>query len=1062
MVLVTTTLIVQKKKIRIKLPSKKISIILVVLIVIVTGLGFLLNEYLKPVYVIGDISITKEDISQYASAIDEYSKGDENIDFGGESKQVATDDLVLNAAFINEMDKRNNNYYKEAKSRIEKKNQGLNYSNKVKKMLSIRQENEDYKKQMAEKLISIKDFTMVSVPLDSPLFLNKTPEQVKALRQEALDRLNKDFLPDIKAGKSKEEIAKKADVVVFDDDDTDNNNWQQYEQKNVVTIDYREGYSVNHSVFNDQDITSYYDVEVADIVKTDTKIATLGGIGDTTDVFASKAGLYMILRLDNATGGKYDKWSDMLKDYKQKFVNSKFAYLPTDSSTILDAKKSVVNTVSNLGLQKAQAAVAGGCNSHIVNFHISSFDIDSWARISGMKGRFVRNAPHHSCGSQWLGTKSFTTNTNGASIIQDNCWGAAPQWYLDQSPAGYSIVDLHSAEGFFGHPYYGWPKWTSATINSYGTVYTDAIYKKTSSNNYPDKASGITTKTCDRIRGFVFDKSQYGYVVNVSLFFDVNPSPPPANSNTLKKWDIGIAKKKHNYVGSTYGIGSDNYGFDVDPRKFTGINIQDGKSHTVWAWASSVPGNDKTILYQFAQFIIPACPPPAPSLASYEPRSVVILDKDAENPELAIFSYGAALSGHSFTTTVTPRYYIKRYPGGNKESINRNSFEDPKPPVSKNIKGDWDSDNDGKYKINNPVSTLSLNTGDQVCANLTINPGEVKLDQYYKIIAGSGKIIDDDLKEDCETFVNKPYIGFYGNDVKAGLDIDTVVNCKKANLGAGISAYSDSNHQGSGVQIAAFALGDIDQGFTTAKKNGNQGNESLSLGKFGSFGSNCTHDYFKEAPTNSSPVSINAIGSSLEKQFKYSSDQSFNGVSISAGSNSNKYVYVEGDVKINNDVKFLNTASTIDQLPSFYLVVKGNIYIQKDVAQLDGVYVAQKRSDGTGGQIYTCANGDNQFAEDIRPASCNLQLVVNGVFIGQKMYFDRTFGSLRDAVNDQPFLGVHKSCSYDRGLGAVSTCAAEVFNFNPSLFLANSPVPESSSKDDNRQVPFSTSLPPLL
>ena len=144
-------------------------------------------------------------------------------------------------------------------------------------------------------------------------------------------------------------------------------------------------------------------------------------------------------------------------------------------------------------------------------------------------------------------------------------------------------------------------------------------------------------------------------------------------------------------------------------------------------------------------------------------------------------------------------------------------------------------------------------------------------------------------------------------------------------------------------------------------------------------------------------------------------------------------------------------------------MVKGDIFIQENVRQLDGVYVAQTKNidgSGGGGNIYTCANGTtNTYADNVKASTCNKQLVVNGVFIGNKMHFDRTFGSLRDAANDIPFSGL-RDCSNGNGKG--DTCAAEVFNFNPSLFLANSPKPDIDSEEKAEQVPFSTSLPPLL
>lgn len=537
----------------------------------------------------------------------------------------------------------------------------------------------------------------------------------------------------------------------------------------------------------------------------------------------------------------------------------------------------------------------------------------------------------------------------------------------------------------------------------------------------------------------------------------------------MYKWDIGIASKHHDYINLAYQTGSDNYGFDVDPRDFSGINIMDGKPHTVWAWASSVPGNTTTVLYEFASFTIPACTAPTPQPAGYQPNNDATFD-DEENPTRVNLDFGAFVQqGSAFNTTVTPVYYVKRgnvrFPG----SINPADFSGGAPPGSQTINGDWNSPS---YLINNPVSRYNLNPGDSICAALGINPSRASLNSSGQVVSVLGSISSnitndataDAAGESCVSLANKPYIGFYGNDVKVGAGVDGTTDCTSKPNDSTIKTYSKttpSGSIGSGGQIAAFALGTI-KDFSTAKKNTATGSDELTVAQFGSFGANCTHNYWDEAPTSASSGTINSINTNGEK-FRFNTAQTLNpsGVNLGINNNNKKFIYVDGNVEIKGNVVLADSgATTIKQLPSFYLVVRGDIFIHNSVTRLDGVYVAHKRSATVGGNIYTCTNGSTPYNGGASQTNdCNRQLVINGVFIGNEMHFDRTFGSLRDAVGDKPFTGTPRNCAFG---SAQSTCAAEVFNFNPSLFLANSPRPENSSEESNDLVPFTTSLPPLL
>ena len=132
-------------------------------------------------------------------------------------------------------------------------------------------------------------------------------------------------------------------------------------------------------------------------------------------------------------------------------------------------------------------------------------------------------------------------------------------------------------------------------------------------------------------------------------------------------------------------------------------------------------------------------------------------------------------------------------------------------------------------------------------------------------------------------------------------------------------------------------------------------------------------------------------------------------------------------------------------MPYFYVIVHGgNIKIDPNVNELDGVFIAEPNSAGKKGSIYTCyvrgVNG-NAFGTG-GTSSCNNQLLVNGAFIANQIYLQRTYGSVSQAVS------LYNSCTRNDP-------AAEIFCYSPMDWLAN-PLPVNSSFESI------TNLPPVL
>lgn len=294
--------------------------------------------------------------------------------------------------------------------------------------------------------------------------------------------------------------------------------------------------------------------------------------------------------------------------------------------------------------------------------------------------------------------------------------------------------------------------------------------------------------------------------------------------------------------------------------------------------------------------------------------------------------------------------------------------------------------------------------------------------------------------------VDMPYLTVYGGDTMVGAAATTQPGtCYTGSNDAG--AYSWNNHGngylGAGSQYAVMALGQI-QDFAS------------NLG-----GNGGPQDPRKLSFANTVASAINAPGGLYGGKFggtvatcDLTSDladvPALTGAAASSQLNSGKTIpkgasdimYVNGDVHIGGDIKYATGWSKLSDIPLFKLVVKGNIYINANVKQLDGIYAALPDTTGNGGVIYTCATGagavnptDSNFYD-----TCNSQLVINGAFAAKQVQFLRTYGSIGRAKTDS----------------VGNSAAAEQFNYSPEVWL-----PRGKS-NPSLQYDSITGLPPVL
>ncbi len=112
----------------------------------------------------------------------------------------------------------------------------------------------------------------------------------------------------------------------------------------------------------------------------------------------------------------------------------------------------------------------------------------------------------------------------------------------------------------------------------------------------------------------------------------------------------------------------------------------------------------------------------------------------------------------------------------------------------------------------------------------------------------------------------------------------------------------------------------------------------------------------------------------------------------------NTSIFVDGNVYISNSITYSGGGWSPGHVPSFVLVATGNIYIDNNVHQLDGTYIAQPKDSTHGGTIYTC--GTSSYQVNNSYSGCKNQLLVNGSLKADNIKLLRTFGSLRDEEPD--------------------------------------------------------------
>jgi hypothetical protein len=507
----------------------------VILLLLVFGISHL-SLFRKPnTITIGNTSITKADISNYAAEIRTYQKQYPLNSFGGGTPtEVATNDLILNAGFKFEATQLHTSLtdselvapVKSAYPTAQEQQQYIQQLRSGPNFLLIRNENTAYELKFANKLLVHKQLLIAETSFDTPYINQASAATAKKLYAQELSKMNNQILPLFQKKESKETMAtsKDFDVVAFGSHARNTQNYQQYFSKTVFSLSVLNNYLDDQTTFNDINNTSYIRGNVGKLQGTDAKIATLKNVGDYTSVFASKSGAFMIVRLEAKSGGPYTSWTDFLNYYKAKYAEPKVTFhISFSTGVVVNPINDFVASVTSIGEARADA-YEPDCSAHDVRITAVSYDTSSQTIITGTGTTFqeYRAASNGLCPGEVVNT-AVGDSSNGYTI-SDNCYGTEPTWAVnafadpthynpvpggpyysihtgqqqDNSVGGVPIAIRSASEEYTsGTPlvdanvYDGWPDWTPAYVNQ--VQHIDVYFE------YKDKPPKCTVCGCPAI-----------------------------------------------------------------------------------------------------------------------------------------------------------------------------------------------------------------------------------------------------------------------------------------------------------------------------------------------------------------------------------------------------------------------------------------------------------------------------------------------------------------------------------------------------------------------------------
>jgi hypothetical protein len=1061
-----------KNQIKKVITKRRLGFLAIVLVVII-GLLIMLFGSSNDVQ-IGDTKLTQQKIDEYKKLAEEYLKENPNESFGADPAQVAADDLILNAAFKKEAKDRNTfltvddiaSYTGDRPKNEVEKQALMNQFNNKSELSRVRVENEAYKIKFSEALLAKRDLVMVTANFDTPFFSSAPKDKVQKYYDQARQRMEREIEPLFKSKADKQAIADASDVSsYFANNKGDDEDVNPYYKKIVTHAVYIQKSSSKNG-FNDIDDTGYIKGDVGKLYDTDEKIAELKNVGDYTGVFASKIGAYAIIRLEGKSGGEHNSWEDFLDYYKKTYVLSYGDKIQTQLGTRLEkGLNKAIDLATSPGLQKAQAHTGNhsGCGlGHHVPIKFIAINIDANTEIGGvvMKMHQPNNSEAGTCPAV---TATRTTGAKGyVDFFPDypHCYNGKPVWTIikDADPSKYIKAENHKQHSY---RHLDW-QWRDGFPDEWKPEFANNTAINLRVNYKERPVTGVCT-TFDVVgvvpsRQNGADRVKAGKRFEVTLAarntgsknwpgannnptFHVKMSIKGANQNEQERWLPVEARSSHGVTGP--GAKNDRIwlktGSGVPPGQQTGNKLD------LWMQAPSAI-RDAVIVASFYHDQAKG----NPFLECETTVKVFEESGFSVNPEVdppVIEDGNVKLTGTIKRETGAPcdadatriRIYRKSS-GANLNDWNSNAGT---------LGTDFCPNNLKTRTATHSIS--SYQPGEEICVFVRVNPGTTFRGPGGVSYDSSGPLED----EACSTVVNRPFVSAFAGDVYADKSVSAYTDY----------AHGTLNKGGSGSQLVALA-GDAITGFASSIQRSspfdplgltfnNQGvaiepnEQDTPLG--GDFGGNAgdINRFIDEQKFTESTLKNISLGNSFAansvntdgKQVHVDSGNvTLGGAILDSGRRALFLNDVDGDLYVTGNITYNSPLTS-----SFSVLVKGDIYIDDSVTQLDGLYYAT-------GNIYTCRvdlsgslpGAANHF--DV----CKNQLTVNGALTADNIYFERTYKTLRNST---------RSNNYD------NTPAAEKIIFSPEIFLVNPlwrAIGSNGSGGDPTIFDAYRALPPIL
>ena len=369
-----------KKNFRIIAVVVSVAIVLVVGFLTALALSLLVKQPDDGSLKVGDTTITKATIDQYASGMKEFSDSHPEQNFGNDDfNQMARDDLIMNAAL--------KQHAKACNASVSDKDvlTQAGYGNEPVESIDfllgnkgdfrrIRNENEAYQSKMEQCIIAHKEIFSVRVFFNSPYFTSLPNQSAQGAFDAAKKRLEDEFLPLFKKKLSKEDIAAKADINYLDDIANEDEEYRIFSTTPAVTTSlekYTSGF------YNDLDVD--YVANPGKLYTMESTANELNKVGDYIGVRATKISAFVIARLESKSPGAYKSWDDFLAKVK------KDNGIETESSAskavraVGSAISDVFGALGDILPKTENVSAAASC--HLAHFHYYAKDTATQANL---------------------------------------------------------------------------------------------------------------------------------------------------------------------------------------------------------------------------------------------------------------------------------------------------------------------------------------------------------------------------------------------------------------------------------------------------------------------------------------------------------------------------------------------------------------------------------------------------------------------------------------------------------------------------------------------------------